>query len=276
MKTILATTDFSEPANNAVLYAAELAKIANAKLILFHVYNVPVLTGESTIVMPEFNDLVQIWVDELERLREPLMEKYGPDLQIECVCKMGFSVEKVLEEYIKGRKIDLVVMGMQGKGFLRRKLFGSVTTSFMKDSNCPVLAINENVKFNSIEKIVFAYDNEKSIEPSVLDPLKALANLFQSHVYVVHVERDAHKLTSGNSIDNIFEFNLDLEGIDHSYHIISNINVIEALNEFIAQMKADLVVIISRKHGFFSSLIRGSNTSKMAFHSSVPLLTLDE
>lgn len=52
MKTILVPTDFSKIARNAIDYAVEIAKLTKAKLVLFHVYHVPVVPVEIPIVMP--------------------------------------------------------------------------------------------------------------------------------------------------------------------------------------------------------------------------------
>ncbi len=42
MKAIIACTDFSQNANNALQYAAAFAEAAQARLILFHYLNLPV------------------------------------------------------------------------------------------------------------------------------------------------------------------------------------------------------------------------------------------
>jgi nucleotide-binding universal stress UspA family protein len=38
MKTILVTTDFSEDAKHALLYAIEMAQVSNSRIVLFHVF----------------------------------------------------------------------------------------------------------------------------------------------------------------------------------------------------------------------------------------------
>ena len=49
MKNILVTTDFSRPANDATVFAAGLAQLAGARLVLFHAYHPAILLEEETI-----------------------------------------------------------------------------------------------------------------------------------------------------------------------------------------------------------------------------------
>ena len=55
-KTILAPTDFSDAATNAIHYAAELAKSTQAKLVLFHTYYAPHLITDVTVVVPTLQE----------------------------------------------------------------------------------------------------------------------------------------------------------------------------------------------------------------------------
>ncbi len=51
MKTILVPIDFSEASINALDYAIEIAKLWQAKLILFHAYHIPVAPIEAPVVI---------------------------------------------------------------------------------------------------------------------------------------------------------------------------------------------------------------------------------
>ena len=66
METILAPTDFSKPADNAVTYAAEVAKLTKAKLILLHVYIIPITSGESAVLLPPCTDIQTDCFEALE------------------------------------------------------------------------------------------------------------------------------------------------------------------------------------------------------------------
>jgi nucleotide-binding universal stress UspA family protein len=276
MKAILAPTDFSNHSKNSVAYAAEIAKLTKSKLILLHVYSMPIIQSDVPVVMPVWPDIEKDGMEALNKQKRSLNRKFGTGLQIECICKMGYSIDEIVKQCITEKNVDLVVMGMQGAGYLSEKLIGSVTTALIKRSDCPVLVINEKVKFKSLKKIVLAYDYEKRLNKTVLNPLKEFVKLFKSQVFVLNVVNETQKLPSiKNAVAGIGTEH-DLEEIKHSYHFIKNDDVINGINKFVTTKKADMLVIIPRKHKFLSTIFRESNTKKMAFHTSIPLLALHE
>jgi len=276
MKTILVPTDFSKISRNAIDYAAEMAKLTKSKLVLFHVYDIPVVTAEAPIVMPGWEDIEKDCMNGLKKMERSIWRKYGKGVETECICQLGFSVSEIIKQYTDENNIDLVVMGMQGAGYISEKLMGSNATSLIKRANCPVLVINEHVKFTSLKKIVLACDYEKVPVKSILEPLKEFVKLFKSQVYVLNVIKEikksvaVKKSAAGAAIED------SLEGIKHSFHFVENDDTIEGINEFVSDKKADMVVIIPRKHKFLDNIFHERNTKRMAFHTSIPLLALHE
>jgi len=276
MKTILAPTDFSKQSKNSVAYAAEVAKRTKSKLILLHVYIMPVITSDVAMIMPPFPDMEKDYMKALEKQKQNLIRKYGKSLKVECGLKVGFAVDEIIKQVVIDKNVDLVVMGMKGVGFIGEKLIGSVSTSLIKKSDCPVLVINEKVKFKSLKKIVLAYDYEKAIKKPVLDPLKEFVKIFKSKIIVLNVMGEDEKLPSLKNAVAGVGIEPAIRGLQHSYHVIQNKDVINGINKFVAVKKADMIVIIPHKHKFLSTLFQESNTKKMAFHSKLPLLALHE
>jgi len=276
METILAPTDFSKPSDNAVTYAAEVAKLTKAKLILLHVYSIPITSGESAVLLPPWTDIQKDCLEALEKKKRTLIHKHGKTLQIDCVCKIGYAIAQIVKECITENNVDLVVMGLRGAGYLSEKLIGSVTIKLIKRSNCPVLVINEKVKFKTLKQIVLAYDYETILNKSVLNPLKTFVNLFNAHVFVLNVvseDQESHDLE--NAVTGI-GIESHLERTQHSYQFIRNEDFVAGINNFIANKKADMLVVIPRKHKLLSTLFHESNTKRMAFHTTKPLLALHE
>lgn len=67
MKTFIVATDFSEEAENAINYAASLAREVNAKIILFNSFMIPLHLSNS--ILPADN------IAELERKNEELLQE---------------------------------------------------------------------------------------------------------------------------------------------------------------------------------------------------------
>ena len=275
MKVILAATDFSIQAGNAVKYAAEFANISHSKLVLLYVYQIPIV-GDVPMVLPVWGDLEEDFIRTLENQKQALINKFGQELNIECVARMAYSVEYGVKQSIKDYNVDLVVMGMKGTNYLTERLIGSETTTIIKNSDCPVLVINENVIFNKLNTIVLAFDYEKKINKKVIAPLRSLALIFNSNLSVVNVNTGEESIPFLSKTGEDVGIEKFLKGTNHSYHAVQNKDIVEGINSFIANIHADMVVIISHKHTFLESIFKESNTKKMAFHTSVPLLVLPD
>lgn len=273
MKTILLPTDFSKASHNAIDYAVEIAKLTKAKMILFHVYHIPVITSDVPIVIPSMDEIKENSLKSLKQVEEHIYKKHGNNFTIECMTACGITIDEI-NACAKQNAIDLIVMGMRGSGYLIEKIMGSVTTSLIKEAFCPVLSIDTHVKFKTIKKIVFACDYKETSFKSILDPLKEFAKLFKSHVYVLNVIPElTPSLTVTEAVEGIKLEHL-LEGVEHSFDFSHNEDAVEGINDFVAKQKVDMVVMIPRQHSIFESIFKKSNTKSMAFHTHVPLLAL--
>ena len=274
MKVILVPTDFSEVSENAVNYAAEIAHITNAKLILFHVYHLPVVVSEAPMFMPDFTVMEADCMDSLREIAKNIEANHGKKLAIECVCKCGFAVDEI-KFYAEEYKVDLLVMGMQGAGYLTEKLIGSVTTSLIEKSKCPVLAIDKHVKFKSVKRIVLACDYDEIEDREIFEPLKEFAHIFKSHIYILNVERkQEHAMLADKVVKDFMKLEYTLADTNHTFHFLDNEDVVEGINKFVKESEMDMVVMIPRKHSILKNIFSEPNTSRMAFHSKVPLLAL--
>jgi len=270
MKTILVPTDFSESAKNAINYAAEIARLTNANLILFHAFHLPTIPSETPYVIP-LDGIEKAHLSKLKNIKKSLLHKFNNEINIECETKLGFAIEEI-NNTIQEKKIDLVVIGMHGGGYLSEKLIGSITTALLRKANCPVLTINENIEFKAIKKIVLACDYEKIISTSILEPLKEFIKLFKSHVYILNItqESPSNRIISGEP------FKHALDNFKHSFHFSKNESIVDGINEFVEENKVELIVMLPHKHTFFETIFHERNTKRMAFHTHLPLLALHE
>lgn len=275
MDTILVPTDFSEIAANAASYAAEIAKAAKAKIILFHAWHVPAVQPETYSAIPHIDAMEEMVKNNLVKLRAHLHTRYGPHIKIDIAYSCGFAEEEI-SLFIQHTRVNLIVMGMRGAGWLGEKLMGSVTTSVIRMGLCPVLAVNRGVQFNGIKKIVFAYDYAALENSQVIAPLKTFGRTFNAHIYVLNVNKpeldneipETPQAIAGIRMDHL------LEEISHSFHFTCSTGVAKGINEFIAEKQADLLVMIPHKQSALGRIFNGSDTTHMAFNLQVPLLAM--
>lgn len=270
MKTILVPTDFSDAANNAAEYAVQLAKAIKAKVILFHVYHVPVPATEVPIVV--------LSPDELQKDSEMLLRKKAAHLkknsgvEISCIARMGMAVDEILEEE---KNANLIVMGIRNVSKLSEILLGSITTTILRKTNTPLLVVPENIVFKAPKRIVFACDYDPKTNYDTIESLNELIKAFNSKLFVLNVKVNKEYVSmeeagTGLRLEN------KINDFSHIYNFKENEDVVEGINKFISEKKADMVVVIPHKHNLLERLFHKSISKTIAFHTHSPLIALPD
>lgn len=270
MKTILVPTDFSKAADNAAEYAVQLSKKINAKVVLFHVYHIPISDPivSSTVFTPK--ELQEISDNTLNDKVTELQAKTG--VYISCFSKMGFAVDEIIEE--EGN-YDLIVMGMKGAGPITEALFGSISTDTLRKTKKPVLIIPESAKYKDPKNIVFACDYEANTNMKSLDALKEIAKTFDGNISIVNVIKDKNLISVDEAVTGV-KLDHKLHDVNHSYFFPENDNLIEGINDFAHRNEADMIAIIPHRHNLIERLFQRSISKKIAFHTDLPLLALPD
>lgn len=141
-KTILCPLDFSGGSTRALDYALSLAQEADARLILLHV--IESLLGESGaaemghLSVAEFHRYLE--EDAVAQLKSIVPEQARAWSAPEERVTRDRAYREILR-IAKDEGVQLIVMGVQGKGALNRLLFGSTTHHVIREAVCPVLTV---------------------------------------------------------------------------------------------------------------------------------------
>src|ERR1035437_4738866 len=274
MKTILVPTDYSDTANNALQYAVELAKFSKAKMILLHVYPIPVPTAEVPIMMISPQELKKGNESRIKKLEKKISAQVAGKVKVQSMVRSGFTVEEIMN-VIKVKKVDLVVMGITGTGNISEVLIGSHTTSLIKQTQSPVLVIPKAARYKKIEKIMLAYDYTKVVNEDAVKRFKQFAKLFKAKVLVLDVEKPQTVPKYENMLAG-GKFVKSLKEVDSVMFFSSAENMTDGINAFADEHKCGCVAMIHHKHNTLSRLVHESNTKRMAFHTHIPLLALHD
>lgn len=270
---ILLPTDFSKLSKVAVLYAAKLTKKLNAEIILLHVVFIDAPPRAQAAL--KTNQILDAMIDnaklDFEYLTNEVKQEAGNKIGISYKIVKGYPVEDVIETFAHNNDIDLIIMGTKGASGLIKVLIGSNATAVIGNSNIPVIAVPEHARFNNIKHVVYASDMlalNKEVKTLI-----QFAQLFDSFIHILHI-------VSSNSKKKIDKIKIQNDLISKynyphiSVHVLLNDDIVEAIDEYIADVKADLVAMFTHKPTFFEKLFGKSVTREMAFHSWIPLLAI--
>lgn len=274
MKTILIATDFSRAAEDAALYAVELAAIFKAKVILVSAYNqVPVAVPEAPLVITL--EEVQAQVEQqLADTAGKLVAHHPVSIQ---TCSMAGTAARAILKAVKDFQPDLVVAGMKKEGKRMRRFFGSTVTQLIRQLYIPLLVIPEGTRFTPIKAIALANESDlpASADPHVLDTLHELAQTFRSKLFITRVVNQ--------QFDKAYEIsrkparlNYLFRDLNPAFKCIEGEDTTQALTRFTKHYDIDVLAIMPHKYSLVERWFIISVTREMAFASSVPLLVLPE
>jgi nucleotide-binding universal stress UspA family protein len=137
-KTILCPTDFSAAANKALAYAKRLAQEADAKLILMTALEWPFGEAVMSGAVAELQKSIESNASEALTRLLPRPASNGPRAKaIVAVGKASAAIVKVA----RARSVDLIVMGVSGRGALDVAVLGSTTHHVIREGVWPVLTV---------------------------------------------------------------------------------------------------------------------------------------
>jgi nucleotide-binding universal stress UspA family protein len=165
-KNILVATDFSPVSDQALEYAASLARRYRSRIYLTHV----ITLGGHPMMEPELGE------SSFEKLRLTAEKSVGEILKSgrlngiphKVVIQEG-ALWPSIEESIKKYEIDLLVVGTRGMGAVRKILIGSGAEEIFRKAKVPVFTVGPSTKkepFYELEfkNILFATDFGRGAE----------------------------------------------------------------------------------------------------------------
>jgi len=268
---ILIPTDFSKLSQVAVHYATKMAHQLEAEIILLHVVyiNAPPRAVVSIKVETIENAMVENAKEDGNKIINNLKAEVNGNLNIRFEIIKGAPVEDVVETYANHHNIDLIIMGTKGATGIAKVLIGSNAVAIINKSKIPVITVPEFTRFNQLKSIVYATDMiNLQKEFKMIVPL---AKLFNATIHILHV-------VAVNSKKK-FDTNSIMEKLLSVYqkvvfHISINDNILEGIDEYIANTKSDMLAMFTHNLTFFEKLFGKSATRQMAFHSYTPLYSI--
>jgi len=272
-QNILVPVDFSACSKKALLVAIQLAKTFGSKLVIMNACENPQGFGDISEATMAEEFLKSLETKARKSYQE--LEASIPQLKEvphEFVIRHAYVKVAVLDMLMVD-EFDLIVIGTTGASGFKQVFMGSNAYDIIKHADCPVLAIPEESHVHTAMKhIVLAGDYDRTYSKSTFHFLIDLARAKNAEIQILHVGDtlvpDTAKMAEGNKLEHHFE------GLKHTSHYVVDVNVDEAIKDFLTEHETDLLVLVFKKHSWLDRFFRGNITKRMAFHSKTPLLIL--
>jgi nucleotide-binding universal stress UspA family protein len=276
MKTILCPTDFSKNATHAIAYAAEMALKFNARIILLHTYETPVLYSDVAFTTLQI-DAKMLYDDaakKLNKFRTKFFINKYKNIKTDLIIQQGLPSARICEAAAE-KKADMIIMGTTGTGVGERLLVGSNAARVVKNAPCMVMLIPSNVKFNGLKKMVYATDlsDDNLSKASAIFPL---AKKFNSELLFLYVDKST-----------LVKDDLDISKITtlvrkkvkypkQSGYFCTDTSIKDGISFFLKKNKADALIMYTRHRNLFKDLFSSSISKSVSYQTKIPLLVVHE
>ncbi|MEY4931512.1 MAG: hypothetical protein RI909_2236 [Bacteroidota bacterium] len=273
MKKILVPCDFSDPAVQAFKMAVDIANQSNGEVVLLNVIELPVM--HESVLMPTLS-FEEAFIKDMKAHAEKNFAKMkdkwakeGP--KVSSFVEFG-AIVPAIRDFVKDKKVDLIVMGTHGASGVKEFFIGSNTEKIVRTAGVPVMAIKKQIKLSSIKNIVYPTTGDTNHEELILQ-VKTLQNFFKATLHVLYVN-------TPSSFKRDLEIKPQLKAFakrfmlkDYTLNVWNDFNEEEGLKNFVLETKADLVAMATHGRRGLNHLMSGSIAEDAVNHINCPIWT---
>ncbi len=281
IKKILWTTDFSDEAQEALLYADAFAKAFKAKIAALHVIPdfSPALYDTAAVIKGEIARRVAFVKAEAKKRLEALEKSKGMTLKI--LIKEGNAAKKIIE-VAEEEKADLIVMGRRGLSAIEKLFIGSVANQVLRNSPVPMLLTKKKSGKPRFKKFLVPTDFSEQ-EERERDYAWKLAKRFDSDLLLLHVLELHDYEFSPHVLDKMFDTVMDRlkqrekrekEDIEVSEDVSRAINAAVGIVDYAETHKIDMIVMSTCVQSKLERFFLGSTTEKVISYSPIPVFAI--
>jgi len=286
LKNILFLTDFSEPSEAALPFAAAVAREYGAKVYAYHA----LIPAAYVYTTPE---LVQTGIEAQEEAAEVNMKRAEAQLvgvPHEMIVERTTGIWPSLEQAIVDYNADLIVLGTHGRTGAEKLLLGSVAEEVFRRARVPVLTIGPRAQRSihtgaKFHNVLYATDFSK--ESLAAAPYAiSMAEENQAHLVLLHVmkpsttplsEREAQDILSNATfqLNEIVPASAELWCTAEA--IVREGHPAEKILEAAKEKGADLIVLGVRDragHLGAATHLERATAHKVVAHAACPVLTV--
>ncbi len=261
---ILVPTDFSEICDNAIIQAAENAKILKFKLCLLHVIN-----KDTYAYLDKVNLGIGAITEKLEKRAAEIQSKYKVEVEIK---SLEGSIFTTIGEVAKDIGANLIYLGTHGKVGMQ-KLTGSFALKVIASSPVPVIVVQKRPPRKGFKNIVLPVTSDAGPWEKTKWAV-FIARQFNSTIHIYQTSTtDESIIEAAKLMDEYFKKNK----VKHTYMIPQkSTGFSAAVLDYATSIDADLILIMTNPNASFTKFLLGTYDEEMIFNSSqIPVMCIN-
>ncbi|HVM88926.1 MAG TPA: universal stress protein [Puia sp.] len=273
MKKFIVPVDFSETSIHAARFAAKLTNgIGDAEIILYNVFD-KIEAGEDGTPL-ESDDEGRKSVMELVLKSVKTDISNLTDARITTVAEEDDNFVDTLERYVRHNNIDIIVMGITGATRLSQIVMGSNTLKVIRRKIAPVFIIPPDAQFASAKNIAFISDFKDVDRTVPAEPLKKVLGMFNAGLHVLNIDSDHYIELTDEYKNEKAKLNEILKDFNPTYSFMRFYDFVDAIDSFVKDNNIDMLVTVPKNDSLLSNFFKTTHTSKLAYHSHIPIIAV--
>jgi nucleotide-binding universal stress UspA family protein len=218
------------------------------------------------------DEVKRVSINVLNENKNVLIDHIGYDPGIKTEVEVGHAAD-VIQSLAHKYKADLIVIGIIGEsGTTKRKSIGSNTLKLASSLEAPLLVIPENISYRNIHRISFACDPEEIEDKAFRYIIETFCKTFNAHLEVVHIKTNLKKTIKSLVASSMME--QVIEKVDHTVVTVFGTDPANALKDYFAHNKTDLMIMNPKEHTLFERLFSHSVSHELMAALKVPMLII--
>ncbi len=273
MNNFIVPIDFSETSKNAARFAAHISNgLPGAHLILYNVFDTLEVGVDGTPLADDDAARKTIMELGLQSVQSELSAI--TDARISCVAEENDHFVDTLEKYVLANNIQLIVIGITGATRLGQIFIGSNTLKIIRRKTVPVIIVPPDARSKSAKNVMFITDF-KDVEKTIpVESVKEVLDLFHPALHIVNVDSEHYVELTEEYKTERSKLHEKLAEYHPEYYFIRMYDFMEAINQFVADKNIDMIITVPKNQSFFANLFKTTYTSKLAYHSHVPIVAV--
>lgn len=277
MNRILVPFDFSQVAQNALSFAAQLGS-DNSELIILNVIEHPTADSFKTMGVSDYDPMENIYLTKLietvkgkleQLVATPEMQEANASYKI----KVGSAFHEISDE-INAVNVDLVVMGTSGSSGVDEYLVGSNAERVVRNAQCPVITLREPCEVAAINELVFA-SNFHELTPNFVDHVLKLQQVLDAHLRIVKINTPANFTSTRHDNEQMDEFVKRFDIQDCSTDIYNYSNEEDGIVAYTEDIDADMIALGTHQRTGVGHFLMGSIAEDVVNHAKRPVWTFN-
>lgn len=257
MKTIIVPVDFSRTSINTANYAVKmLTGQHETEVILYHAYEKSTEAENAT--------------ELIEELKQRLTT--AGIVHVKTHTEESDDFPDALCRFARHHAAQLIIMGLTGKSKLAQMFLTGKTLKIVEKNPCPVLVVPPAATFNQIKNVALTSDFKEVGVSIPFIPIKAVLEMFHPNVHIVNVNSEHYVSLSEQFLNQRSQMTEMFGDYQPEFYFIGTYDFHDTINQFVADKKIDMIITIPKSHSFIEHLFKPSNTKKLVFESTVPVL----